>query len=136
MSNKSRISFEDFQEQFERLVKDKEEISPQGDHHYKNVELYTFGDQKSGVRVAEILNEFRDAKYRKKALKFLHFSIRCYQEIEKIKERRIRVHLANVLHTERKKALHSLELPPVLRNHMYAYIIGKYRNIVNNKSTK
>lgn len=127
------ISFEEFEEEFNKLIKNKEIKESEANPNYKEVDLHTFGDQKAGVRVAEILNEFRSTKFRKKSLKFLHFSNRCYQEISSIKDNRVRTHMLNIIHTERKRTLHNIDLPPVLRDHMYAYIVGRYRNVLRMK---
>lgn len=130
------ISFDKFKQKFDELTKDKmssEEFLKLQDDDYKDVEEYTFGDQNSGVRVAQILNEFRSNRYRKKSMKFLNFSNKGYQSIEKIKDPKVRKYLVNIFHPDRKRILHTTNLPPVLRNHMYAYITGKYRNILSDE---
>lgn len=124
------ISFEEFEKQFNGLVKDKARPGFSEDPNYKEVDTATLGDQLAGVRVVQILNELRSCRYKKKTLRFIHRANRLYQAVEKIEEYRIRLHLLNILHADLKKNLHEKDLPPVLRNHMYAYIIGKNRNII------
>lgn len=124
------ISFDEFKKQFEERIKNQALTKDQSNSYYKPVDIHTFGDQPSGVRIAEILNEFQDPKYRKRVHKFLNFSIRCYKSLLDISDKKSRLHIANIVHAERKSVLKELKVPEILRSHMFTYIAGRYRGVI------
>lgn len=133
MNNKKLISFEEFSKQFDNIIKNNEALYKEKESYYKDVDLNIFGKQLSAIRIAEILNELKDNKYRKKVIKYVTFSNKCYNELERVKDTKTRVHIANILHNERRATLSNVDIPDILKSHIFTYIISKYRNIIKNK---